>query len=256
MIGILPTIGQTDIMTEADWGRFYSYNSVGDFGLVMPYRSYYFRNFIPGHWTDLKIGFIHRARGAASDTANVTEERPPEYTISNLFHFGLSNSDYDITPGNNPYFMGLRGVVDGITRITEFPLQLADTKLTLVNNAPEVVASPIFEIPLSHGVSANPFSFVGIRFVFNSSNNRIYLKVRTETNISSASLPGGNNTTAIQLNFEALKTRLNAIEMTSFADADASFAIGSLANFRTFYIYWPFVLNRLCLHCVGVIKNA
>lgn len=250
MIGITPTFGQIIMpITEADWGRLYAYNGGGDPGLVMPYRSYYFRDFIPGHWTDLRIGFIHRARGGASDTANVTDERPPEYTVSNLFHFGLSKSINGIIDvGNNPYFLGIRGILDGVTRITASPLKLSDTKLTLVNNAPDTIASPTFELPLSHGVSANPFSFVGIRFVYNVANHRIYIKVATETNIAM--------TVEQEANFVALTTRLNAITMTSFVDADASFPIGSLSNFSTFYIYWPFILNRLCLHCLGAIKSA
>lgn len=231
--------------TDADWGRLYLYNGAGDAGLVMPYRSYYFRDFFPGAWTDLAIGMIYRARGAADDNANLAAERQSETQVANLFHFGLSKSTGGTIPvANNPYFMGVRGVMGGVTQVMTSPLQIAQLLQTLVNGGSTSTAGAAIQMPLSQGVSATPFSMFGIRFTINTLTSRVYLKHHKIASLALAN--DAANTTTLTAFLNGISNDPNV--------ADASFPIGSTVNFNTFYIYWPYLTNRIQLHAVGALK--
>ena len=248
MIYEVPTIGLA-MPTDADWGRLYKYNTTGDSGLIMPYRSYYARNFNPGTWNDISLGFIHCTMGnGGGDTANVVAERLEENAPVNLFHFGLSKTINGIVPvAVNPWFVGLRGIIGGVTQIMTSPLQLAQLYPTAVYNLGTAqLSGGAVQMPLSQGISATPFSMIGIRLIYNPTTGVLYMNYDTDTGVALASESA---------NVSTLTTFLNGIS-SSTGSAFASFNIPNLANYKTFYIFWPYLTNRLKLHCVGLIKNA
>jgi len=248
MIYESPTIGIA-MPTDADWGRLYKFNTTGDSGLIMPYRSYYARDFNPGVWNDISLGFIHCTMGnSGGDTANIVAERLLENAPVNLFHFGLSKTVSGSVPvADNPWFVGLRGIIGGVTQIMTSPVQLAYLYPTAVYNSQAAqLSGGIVAMPLSQGVSGTPFSMIGIRLIYNPTTKYLYLNYATQTGIALASEAA---------NVSTLTTFLNGIS-GSIGGAFASFYIPNLANYKSFYIFWPYLTNRLKLHCVGLIKNA
>jgi hypothetical protein len=244
MISVLPTIGLA-MPTDADWGRLYNYNTSGDAGLVMPLRSYYFRDFFPGAWQNLAVGLIYRNSGIANDTANLTHERQAEISPANLFHFGISKSNgFTIPVATNSYFLGLRGILSGVTEINTSPLQLADTKLTLVNGGANSVNGSAIQVPLKQGTSSTPFAMIGIKFVFDQLSNQVFLFF--DSNDSVALADEDANVTTLTSFLEAISSDPTL--------ANASFSLNSTTNFTSYYIYWPYLLNKLMLQCVGAIK--
>jgi hypothetical protein len=239
-----PTIGLA-MPTDADWGRLYNYNTTGDAGLVMPFRSYYFRNFFAGNWQELMIGMIFRNSGAGGDYTSVTAERQNENFIGNLFHFGLSKSaNGAIDVANNPSFIGLRGVQSGLSQITTGPIQLANLKLTCVSNGNSAVTGLNQIMPLSEGTPTNPFTMIGLRFIADPVSRKVYITYAVQQNVALAD-DAANTTT--------LSNFLQGISRNE-AEADGAFPIYDVINFNAFYIYWPYLNNRLFLQTVGVIK--
>lgn len=231
--------------TDADWGKLYSFSS--DAGLLMPFRSYYIRDFVAGDWNDFAIGLILLAHGTTTPPSDLVNERQSETDPSNLFHFGLTtdNGTNQIqSVGNNPFFIGLRGIIGGVTQISTSPTQLAQLYLTLVNHSvTQTVATPL-QLPLNNHGTSNPFSMVGLRFTRDKANQQIYINFSTQANLG---------LTADSDDVPALTTFIEAIPNT-FSTATAQFTLNSVANFSTYYIYWPYQLNRLALHCVGAIQ--
>lgn len=246
MITVLPTIGLA-MPTDADWGRLYQYDTTGDAGIVMPLRSYYFRDFFAGAWQNIAIGLIYRNSGVANDTSDVVNERQAEIIPANLFHFGLSKSDGSTIPvAANPYFLGIRGILNGVTEITASPLQLADLLPTLVDaNALSTMGSTI-QLVLQNGTSATPFAMIGLRFVLDPLTNTVYIMI------------GSNPALALadeDANVTTLTTFLEGIS-SDITTAIASFPLFNTLNFGSYYVYWPYLENKLMLHCVGAIKSA
>lgn len=246
MISVLPTIGLA-MPTDADWGRLYKYNTTGDAGIVMPLRSYYFRDFFAGEWQNIAIGLIYRNSGIANDTSDVVNERQVEIIVANLFHFGLSKSTGNTIPvADNPFFLGLRGILNGVTEITASPLQLADLLPTLVDaNFLQTAGSPI-QFVLQKGTSGTPFAMIGLRFVFDPLSSKVY--VMKDTNPALALADEDANVTT-------LTTFLAGISSNP-TDAIASFPLSTTINLSSYYVYWPYLENKLMLHCVGAIKSA
>lgn len=272
MIQIITTIG-ISMATAADWGQLYSLS--GDAGLVMPFRSYYIRDFFAGDWNDFAIGLIYIAHGATIPS-DLVDERQSETDPSNLFHFGLTtdNGKNQIdSVSENPYFIGLRGILSGVTQITTSPLQLAQLYMTLVNQSQLLVQATPLQLPLNNHGDSNPFSMVGLRFTRDQTNGVVYINWNTQANL---------NLTADSDDVPALSAFLAAIPKT-FSTAVAQFPFGAsikapspvdppttpppisipyslqpptgpASNFSTYYIYWPYQLNHLALHCVGAIK--
>lgn len=233
--------------TDQDWGRLYNYDTTGDAGLVMPPRSYYFRNFYPGGWNELVAGMIYRNSGLANDNADVVDERQSETSSANLFHFGLTQSNgATVQVASNPFFLGIRGVRGGTSQISISPLQLANLKLVSVNNFGNTVAGVNMAMPLKQGVQANPFSMIGIRFMVNQEDERVYLKYAIQQDVALAD-DAANITT--------LSTFLNSISRV-IGEADAAFPFYNITNLNAFYIYWPYLNNRLMLQTVGALKIA
>lgn len=244
MINIIPTIGIA-MATFADWGELYTLNS--DTGLVMPLRSYYIRDFAAGDWTDLAIGLIYVAHGDPTIPSDFVDERQSETDPSNLFHFGLTtdNGTNQITSvSDNPYFLGLRGIIGGVTQITTSPSQLAQLYPTLVNNGAAQTIPNTVQLPLNAYTVSNPFSMVGLRFTRNKLTGQIWVNCQTQNNVTLTS--DADDITAIT-------TFLKAMSNTQ-ATSIAQFPLNSVVNFSTFYIYWPYLLNHFALHALGVIQ--
>lgn len=241
MISIISTIG--NLMTpEQSWGHIYSLGS--DAGLVMPFRSFYFRDFFPTAWTDLAIGMIYSNCGAGGDTSSVVDERLVEDKISNLFHFGMSQSvGISVPVADNPLFIGLRGILDGVTQIMTSPLQLAQLSMTLVKDGSTSTDGDLIQLPLAQGAGGTPFNMVGIRFTFDRVNGLVYVNYATDTAFA---IPADTDPTILE-DFLGGMSNLQA-------DAIATFGISNVTNFKTFYIYWPYLTNKLKLHCLGAVK--
>lgn len=243
MIQTVTTIG-IDMATAADWGQLYSLS--GDAGLVMPFRSYYIRDFIAGDWNDFAIGLIYIAHGATIPS-NLVAERQSETDPSNLFHFGLTTDggkNQINSVSDNPFFLGLRGIIGGVTQITTSPTQLAQLYMTLVNNGQTQTIPTPLQLPLNDYGASNPFSIVGLRFTRDKTNNLVYINWNTQANL---------NLTEDSDDVPALSAFIAAIPNT-FSTALGSFSLSSVNNFSTYYIYWPYQLNHLALHCVGAIQ--
>lgn len=247
MIYTLPTIGVADV-TDNEWGRLYKFNTTGDSGLICPYRSYYFRDFIAGNWQDISIGMIHCEMGnGGGDTANLVAERLNEITPANLFHFGLSKSSNGTIPVTvNPWFVGMRGIIAGVSQIMTSPLQLAQLTMIATQNGATVIDTNLIQLPLSQGVSGTPFSRVGIRFIYDEINSRLHLNYAVDTGIALASDAA---------NVTSLTNFLQGIS-SSTSGSFTSFPCTSITNFSSFYMFWPYLFNRIKLQCVGMIKNG
>ncbi len=234
--------------TEADWGRLYKFNTSGDTGLIMPFRSYYFRDFLNSAWQDISLGFIHCEMGnGGGDQATLIDERLAEIAATNLFHFGLSQSIAgNINVAANPYFMGVRGILGGITEIITATSELANLAPTFVNGAATSVTPVAITMDLAQGISGTPFAMFGVRFVLNQSNNMVYMNYANETGVALAD-DAANQTT--------LETFLTGISGNT-SGATASFPLANPQDFRTWFLYWPYEVNRIKLQCVGAIKNG
>lgn len=234
--------------TDEDWGRLYQFDTTGDAGLVMPPRSYYFRDFHAGSWVELAVGIFYCARGSTGDDESpIVDERLPETNRGNLFHFGISQSQgSSIDVVNNPYFVGIQSILGGLTEIDAGGSAIDSLTMCLKNGTDvQVEGSPIV-LPLSHGISGTPFSFVGLKFIYDSVAGILYVNYETDATLSLADE---------EANITEMTSRLLAIS-NSTVGSHAQFNITSLLNFKTFYLYWPFLDNRLKLHTVGAVKYA
>lgn len=239
-----PTTGIA-MPTDADWGRLYKFNTIGDSGLVMPPRSYYFRDFIPGAWTDMAIGFIFATCGNTGDLSTLNDERLASSTPANLFHFGLSKSSGStINVGTNPNFLGLRGQIGSTPQILSASKLLTRNILTCVNYGGTQLGSSAYDFNLTEGVTATPFNMIGLRCIYDPTTNLVCVNRAVSNGITLAD-DAANITT--------LTTFLEGIS-NDVTFPNARFSIYNITNFTTFYIFWPYLLNRLKLHCVGAIK--
>lgn len=244
MIYTVTTVGP-EMATDSDWGRLYQFNTSGDTGLVMPYRSYYFRPFFSGGWTDLAIGLIYGTWGNTGDLSDVVAERLGGTAPTNLFHFGLtqtSGSPFDVNANQN--FLGIRGILGGNTEITTSPLQLGVLQFTRVYNGQSDQDGQPVVMPLTQGVSDTPFAMIGLRFTFDPTTNLVY------ANFNSNAAVGLSDDTA---DITTLKPFMDAIPNT-VDNALFSFSISDTSRLRSYYIYWPYLTNRLTLYTVGAEK--
>lgn len=231
--------------TDEDWGRLYNFDTTGDAGLVMPPRSYYFRNFFAGAWTDMAIGMIYCACANTGDENVVADERQSETNVANLPHFGLSRSSGGtIDVANNTSFVGIRGVMGGVTQLLHSPKQLAVLMPTYVHNAVTQTDGDPITLPMEQGITATPFSAVGLRFIYDVLNGRLHMNINTVASLALAN------------------TAANTSEMTDLLDgtsnsiiaSDASWTVPNVAALSCFYVFWPYINNRLKLQCVGAKK--
>lgn len=232
--------------TDAEWGRLYKFNTTGDSGIVMPPRSYYFREFIPGQYVDLAIGMIFATCGNTGDTSTLNDERLNSTSPANLFHFGLSNalSTNTINVGANPYFAGIRAILSSNTQLLESSKTVTQTKGTLVNGGALQTSGSIHDFNLTEGITATPFNMIGLRFIHDPVAGVLYMNRAVSNGIALADDAA---------NVSTLETFLLGISNDIVAPY-ASFNLPTIANFKTFYVYWPYLLNRLKLHCVGALK--
>lgn len=244
MIYTVTTVGPV-MATDSDWGRLYAFNTTGDVGMVMPFRSYYFRPFFSGGWTDLAIGLIYGTCGSGGDLSDVEAERLAGTAPTNLFHFGLTQtngSPFDVNA--NPNFLGIRGIMEGNTEITTSPLQLGVLQLSRIyNNQTGQSGQPVV-MPLTQGVSSTPFAMMALRFTFDPTTNLVYANFN-----SNAAIGLADDTTDVS----TLKTFMDAIPNTQ-DNAIASFYIKDTSRLTSYYIYWPYMTNRLTLYTVGAEK--
>lgn len=232
-------------MTDADWGRLYNFNSAGDAGLIMPFRSYYIRDFFSGGWSDIALGLIHCECGNTGDYSALVAERQDESQTVNLPHFGLSKSlGGSIDVANNPHFIGIRGIKGSVTQVMSSPDQIAFMQPILVNGAFENPQGAAIIVPLSTGINSTPFTMWGLRLTFDSLTGTAYLNFATQTGVS---------VTDDADNITVLNTFLQGISNAQ-SDAIASFPIANVKDFSTFYIFWPYLKNKIKLQCVGVVK--
>ncbi len=232
--------------TDQEWGRLYKFNTTGDSGLIMPPRSYYFRPFVPGQWTDLAIGMIFATCGNSGDTSNLNDERLASSTPANLFHFGLSSAlpTNKINVATNPFFAGLRGIIGSTHQLLATTKLLTFNSATLVNGGGTAMNGGAHSITLTQGVTATPFNMIGLRFIHDPVAGVLYMNRGASNGIALAD--DDANITTLEAFLLALSNNI--------VTPDATFALSTTANFKTFYTYWPYLLNRLKLHCVGAIK--
>lgn len=245
MISILPTIGVA-MPTDADWGRLYKFDTTGDSGIIMPPRSYYFRQFIPGNYVNLAIGMIFATCGNTGDTSTLNDERLNSSSPANLFHFGLSNalSTNTIDVATNPNFAGIRAILSSNTQLLASSKTVTQTKGTLVSNGVTQTGGSIHDFNLTEGVTATPFNMIGLRFVFDPIAQILYMNRAVSNGIALAD---------DDANVSTLETFLLSIT-NDIVTPYAALNLASIANLKTFYVYWPYILNRLKLHCVGALK--
>lgn len=236
----------TFMSTDADWGRFYQFDDVNsNSGIVMPFRSYYLRDFFSGGWNDLSVGVMHCSCGNSGDYSALNDERQSEDAIDNLPHFGISQSNKSIIDVlGNPYFVGVRGIKGGLTQLDASLSQIMYVQPTLVNNGVEQVGGSGIALPLSSTITSTPFTIWGLRVTFDAIQQKLYINFASETNI--ATQADGDDVTL-------LDTFLKAIS-NSPSDALATFNCTDVSSFSTFYLFWPYLLNKMKLQCVGLLK--
>lgn len=250
MISYIPTTNIAT-MTDQEWGRLYRFGGSGDAGLIMPPRSYYFRKFNAGNWFDLSMGMIYGGTIANAENGAMVSEGLNSNSIGNLFHFGLSNPSNTgiIDVSDNRNFLGMRALRNSQTQIlaandNDLPGELSEitqVALTLVNNGIVTERSPSFSVYLDRHASNPVFSMIGMRFIRNLANVTIRLKTVESVTLSS---PGADQTT--------LEAFLRNI--TSSEPIQATIPLLDVTNLTAFYLFWPYVANRLKLHAVGAIK--
>lgn len=244
MINIVTTVGPI-LMDDSSWGRLYKFNTSGNTGLVLPPRAYYFRPFFSGGWTDLAIGLIYGSCGNDGDLSDINDERIEGTSPTNLFHFGLTKTEgspFDVNA--NPNFLGIRGILNGNTQINSSPLQLGVMQLTRIYNEQVGQSGQPVIMPLTQGVSDTPFAMIGLRFTFEPTTNLVYANFDSNPSVALVDDTADVST---------LKTFMDAIPNTQ-ATAISSFFIEDTANLSSYYLYWPYMTNRLTLYTVGAEK--
>lgn len=232
--------------TDAEWGRLYEFNAVGDAGLIMPPRSYYYRNFVPGGWTDITLGMIYANCGNSGDTSALVAERLASTTPANLFHFGLTNAG-NITGFNvasNPNFVGLRGILNSTTQVLTATKEVTFIAPTQVANGVTSLSGNNYSFNLTEGVTGTPYNMIGIRLIHNPLTGILCLNRAVSNGIALADEAA---------NLTTLKAFLTGIS-NNVLTPNASFTLASTNLLKSFYTFWPYNDNRLKLHCVGVVK--
>lgn len=249
MLYSVPTIGLA-MPTDQEWGRLYKFNGTGDAGLIMPPRSYYFRDFVAGGWSNVAMGLIFCNNNGTSggDTSNVVNERLSEDAVVNLPHFGLSKSVGGvIDPSSNANFIGLRGALGGVCQLIASSSTLGAMLMTLVHGGADNTNGVPIQLKINYGVSSTPFAIMGIRFIYDAATHKVYMFYDSDNGIALAD-DAANQTT--------LNAYLDAIP-SDITTATASFSLPEgTADFSSYYIFWPYLVNRLKLHCVGMKKYA
>lgn len=248
MIFNIPTIGVA-LPDDSVWGRLYKFDATGDAGLIMPPRSYYFRDFFPLGWSELAIGLIYATTGsdAPAETEPLVDEIKSSHQISNLFHFGMSKSaGGTIDVANNENFIGYRGRFNGSPQIVASVPELTDNEFACIHNGSSQVSGSSNDLPLTEGITSEPFAMIGLKFVYDNVTNRIHIHLALDSSVALANEDA---------NISTLTTFLNGISNSTIT-SNANFTIVDLSDYKSYYIYWPYVLNRLKLHCVGAIKFA
>lgn len=247
MIFIDPTIGIA-VPTDETWGRLYKFGGTGDAGLIMPPRSYYFRSFNAGNWTNLVIGMIYTGTANASENTAVVNETLSSLNFGNLFHFGLSkaNSDGTIDVEDNQNFLGMRGLHNSAHQIfnSPSPAVITQVALTSVKNSAVDEDGSAFSVPLTRHATNPLFSMIGMRFMRNTTTNRVKIFYEIDESVELDGTPPDSE--ILQTFLEQLSNDPN--------DAQGDFAIPSVSNLTTFYIFWPWLLNRMKLQAIGAIK--
>lgn len=238
-------------MDSLTWGRSYSFNGSGDQGIVMPPRAYYFRDFNFGSWTDVSIGFAYCACETPTEEmdsfqADTVNEVENPISVSNLFHFGLIKKGLQEVDMNNlTQFVGMRSLMGGNSQLFGPPTkQLVGLQATLVQQSHEQLQGSTISIPLPCGVSFTPFALFGIRLSLNKSSGQLVMNFNTQTAVEDTV----NDMRTV------LKDFLLAIPNTATGSARTFNGIYSTAPFSSYFIYWPFLLNRLKLQAVGGVK--
>lgn len=231
--------------TDADWGRLYNFDTTGDAGIVMPFRSYYIRDFFSGGWQDIGIGLIHCECGNTGDYSALVTERQDESAVVNLPHFGLSKSVGGvIDPANNQFFAGIRGIKGSVTQVMSSPDQIAYMQPVVVENGIDNPQGAAIIVPLSTGINSTPFTMWGLRLTYSPGTGLLYLNFASQTGVALVDDPS---------NVTTLNTFLQEISNAQ-SDALASFPVTNIADFSTYYIFWPYLKNKIKLHCVGLTK--
>lgn len=245
MYETIPTIGIA-MPTAADWGQFYAFGGSGDAGLIMPPRSYYFRDFLNGSWQNIVIGFLYSCTATTGTYDDVVAERQAESTFANLFQFGISQDSGGSMNIPSQYFMGLAGIIGGVTQIVPDASApyLAQLQMTLVNNNATSANGSLISLGLNQGSGGTPFAMIGIRFIFNPINQTLSINFAQQTNIALA-----DDTADVP----TLQPFLQAISSDEVSPS-AQFLLNNNSQFKNFFIYWPYILNQLKVHCVAAIQ--
>lgn len=247
MIFVDPTIGIA-VPTDATWGRLYKFGGAGDAGLIMPPRSYYFRSFNANNWTDLAMGMIYTATANAGENVAIVNETLSSMNYGNLFHFGLSkaNNNGTIDVEDNSNFIGIRGLHNSTHQLfnSPSPSVITQNALTCINNGVVEEDGSSFSLPLTRHNSNALFSMVGLRFTRNTLTNlvKVYYEIEESVDLISPNVDS-----------EILQDFITNLSNDP-NDAQGEFTISNVANFTTFYIFWPWILNRMKLQCIGAIK--
>jgi hypothetical protein len=247
MIFVDPTIGIA-VITDDVWGRLYKFGGAGDAGLIMPPRSYYFRSFNAGNWTNLVMGMIYTGTANATENTAVVNETLSSLNFGNLFHFGLSkaNPDGTIDVEDNQNFLGMRGLHNSVHQIFNSPTPAVITQvaLTSVKNGVVTEDGSSFSLPLTRNASTALFSMIGMRFMRDTTNNTVKVFYEIDESV---------DLTSPNVDSEILQNFLTQLSDDP-NDAQGEFSISSVANLTTFYIFWPWILNRMKLQAIGAIK--
>lgn len=237
-------------MTENDWGRFYELDD--NDGIILPPRAYYYRDMLTGNWADLALGMTYCVQKTDVDPGNdntaMVNEQLQNTGSTNLFHFGLSSSNggsgvpdlYD-----NQNFLGLRGIEGTTSQLIASSSLLTYLAATKITQGAIQTAGSQTSIPMrSAHVGANAFCRLGVRLTHDRFRSKLYVHISYEASIDPTDAE----------DVAELRTFLQAISNSSGNTFMVFNGITSVSQFRSFFLYWPFLLNRVKLHCVGAVK--
>lgn len=234
-------------MTENDWGRFYELDT--NDGVILPVRAYYYRDMQTGNWADLIIGMTYCAqKNDDPDNQAIVNEQLTNSGSTNLFHFGLSSANGntavpDLYEGQN--FLGLRGMEGTTSQLIAGSAQLTYLSASKIIQGQRETQGTHTSIPMRSAHDGDSaFSRLAIRFTHNRFTSKLYVHVSYETAIDPTDVE----------DVAQLKDFMQAVS-NSEGDTTMVFSnVTSVSQFRSFFLFWPFLLNRVKLHCVGAIK--
>lgn len=241
--------------TDEDWGRLYQYAGSGDAGMIMPIRSYYYRDFNSGRWVDFIIGMIYAVKGTTDeedDEEVMVNEKLNNSASTNLFHFGLSyqhltTGAVDLDETKTQKFLGLRGEVASNSQLLAGASdQLTFLRPTLIQKGKTTMSGATISIPMNNAASSEPFSMLAVRFTHNPNTGKVYIHYAYDAAIAQPVDEADN--------LVVLKAHMLTVSNLETDTTNVLSNIWSVADFKSFFLYWPFLLNRLKLHCVGALK--